>query len=53
TYTEHSEIARAMVTRDADTAARLMHDHIDISVADAMSTVREGLARIYVDVDQI
>ncbi|RWN34220.1 MAG: GntR family transcriptional regulator [Mesorhizobium sp.] len=53
TYTEHSEIARAMVARDADRAARLMHDHIAISVADAMSTVREGLARIYIDVDQI
>lgn len=53
TYTEHSDIARAMVARDADRAARLMHDHISISVADAMSTVREGLARIYVDVDQI
>ncbi|TIN57116.1 MAG: FCD domain-containing protein, partial [Mesorhizobium sp.] len=51
TYTEHSEIARAMVARDADGAARLMHDHIAISVADAVSTVREGLARIYVDVD--
>ena len=49
TYTEHSDIARAMVARDADGAARLMHDHISISVADAMSTVREGLARIYVD----
>ncbi|WP_256750457.1 GntR family transcriptional regulator [Mesorhizobium sp. Mes31] len=53
TYTEHSDIARAMVARDADRAARLMHDHISISVADAMSTVREGLARIYIDVDQI
>lgn len=53
TYTEHSDIARAMVARDADGAARLMHDHISISVADAMSTVREGLARIYIDVDQI
>ncbi|SDA41968.1 GntR family transcriptional regulator [Mesorhizobium qingshengii] len=53
TYTEHRDIARAMIARDADRAARLMHDHISISVADAMSTVREGLARIYIDVDQI
>lgn len=53
TYTEHADIARAMVARDADRAAGLMHDHISISVADAMSTVREGLARIYVDADQI
>lgn len=53
TYTEHRDIARAMVARDADSAARLMHDHISISVADAMSSVREGLARIYIDVDPI
>lgn len=53
TYTEHADIARAMVARDADRAAGLMHDHISISVADAMSTVREGLARIYVDADEI
>lgn len=52
TYTEHRDIARAMVARDADGAARLMRDHIGISLADAMSTVREGLARIYIDADQ-
>ena len=51
TYTEHTDIARAMAARDADRAARIMRDHISISVADAVSSVKEGLARIFMRVD--
>ena len=49
TYTEHSDIAEAMTERDADKAARIMRDHIAISVSDAMSSVKEGLARIFIE----
>lgn len=47
TYVEHQAIADAMLARDAD-AARMMRDHIRISAADAMDTVKEGLARMFV-----
>lgn len=47
TYTEHTSIAEAMVARDGARAARIMHDHIHISATDAMATVKEGLARIF------
>ena len=47
TYNEHNEIARAMAARDSARAVRLLHDHIRISAADAMATLKEGLARIY------
>lgn len=47
TYAEHTEIAAAMAARDSTRAIRLLHDHIRISAADAMATVKEGLARIY------
>jgi DNA-binding GntR family transcriptional regulator len=51
TYTEHTDIAQAMAARDEQRAAKLMHEHISISVADAMSTVKEGLARIFIGAD--
>lgn len=47
TYTEHTAIADAMARRDAGGAARLMRAHIGISASDAVSAVKEGLARIY------
>lgn len=47
TYTEHRAVAAAMLAGEADRAARMMHDHIRISAADAMETVREGLARMF------
>ncbi|CAN7556116.1 GntR family transcriptional regulator [Rhizobium rhizogenes] len=51
TYTEHTDIARAMAVRDAERASRIMRDHISISVADAVSSVKEGLARIFMRAD--
>lgn len=47
TYTEHTAIAEAMVARDGDRAAGIMGAHISISVADAVASVKEGLARIF------
>ncbi|MCD1266374.1 GntR family transcriptional regulator [Shinella sumterensis] len=47
TYTEHNNIAEAMLKRDGRTAATLMGDHIRISATDAVDTVKEGLARIF------
>ncbi|WP_411906410.1 GntR family transcriptional regulator [Rhizobium mayense] len=47
TYTEHKSIADAMLKRDGQTASRIMGDHIRISATDAMDTMKEGLARIF------
>jgi DNA-binding GntR family transcriptional regulator len=46
-FAEHAQIAAALAERDAARAGRLMQEHIEISVADAVATVKEGLARIY------
>jgi DNA-binding GntR family transcriptional regulator len=47
TYTEHNSIAEAMAKRDGRTASQIMGDHIRISATDAMETMKEGLARIF------
>ena len=47
TFGEHVTIAAALVARDAPRAGQLMLEHIEISVSDAVATVKEGLARIY------
>ncbi len=47
TYEEHRAIAAALGVRDGEQAARLMREHIAVSVADAVASVKEGLARIY------
>jgi DNA-binding GntR family transcriptional regulator len=49
TFTEHNNIAEALVARNADRAARIMHEHISISASDAMATVKEGLVRIFMN----
>jgi DNA-binding GntR family transcriptional regulator len=46
-FAEHKQIASALNARDAPRATRLMADHIELSVTDAVATVKEGLARIY------
>lgn len=46
-FGEHIGIAGALVDRDVAEARRLMSRHIDVSVSDAVATVKEGLARIY------
>lgn len=47
TYTEHTDIAEALRNRQGKAAGELMHEHIKMSVADAMTTVKDGLARIF------
>ncbi|AYD04425.1 GntR family transcriptional regulator [Neorhizobium sp. NCHU2750] len=47
TYTEHNNIAEAMLKRDGKTASRIMGEHIKISATDAMETMKLGLARIF------
>ena len=47
TFMEHREIAGALVARAASEARRLMSRHLELSVADAVEAVKEGLVRIY------
>jgi DNA-binding GntR family transcriptional regulator len=47
TFREHREIADALVSRANAEARELMSRHLEVSVADAVGAVKEGLARIY------
>lgn len=47
TYTEHTDIAEALSERRGEEAGRLMYEHIKMSATDAMASVKDGLARIF------
>jgi len=47
TYTEHTDIAEALSKRQSEEAGRMIHDHIRMSATDAMASVKDGLARIF------
>ncbi|MBN9033427.1 MAG: GntR family transcriptional regulator [Rhizobiales bacterium] len=47
TYTEHTDIADALSNRQGEKAGLLMYEHIRMSATDAMASVKDGLARIF------
>ncbi|MEQ8708801.1 MAG: GntR family transcriptional regulator [Rhodospirillales bacterium] len=46
-YDEHIDILNALETRDADSGAKALKDHIAMSRDKALEVIKEGLARIY------
>lgn len=47
TFSDHRQIAQALIKRDADKACGLLERHIMLSRDDALKIAREGFARIY------
>jgi DNA-binding GntR family transcriptional regulator len=48
---QHAAILEAIAMRDADTARRLMREHIEAAHANIRALIAEALMRVYVDAD--